>query len=339
MNEYDQLVWTTRTGFAISGQRSEYRDMSLMISSWLGNSGLVSRLTRFPEQPYIGTGKKTVGPLPHETSQVFSAWKTMCFPEISISGPGDVISRSQIQEVESVLEDDIIGVNVSHYISYYSGSFLLPPYSAFLQSQLNSGTMERLGRYMCSLGCTKTDVVVIDPPWPSKAVDRSKTYCTISLDMLLSNLSPLRDFLAWNGLVVVWVTNNPAITDFVISRLFPSLGVVPMTQWAWVKLTESFSPVIPWSNRERKTYERILVGIKNDFHYEFDSTRIDKFLFSKVPIHSLKPSLDTFIDELVPTKHVRPKFRLELFARNVKPGYLAWGNQALLFQHFSFWKQ
>ena len=316
-----------------------------MISSWYSDAKIASRLSRFAENPYIGGGGNTHLNADRVTMQVFMAFQQAQSGKFH-RGDADQLPKLSVQRNTITETAELLrGMEAGHFnfekkrAILYRDLFVIPPSSGFLQSRLDRSTVDAIRTSLTNAGHGKTDVIVMDPPWPSKSAARRGLYSSLSVDEILENLVSLDGIIEWNGLVAVWVTNNDGIINFVLSRLFPALGLTPICQWAWVKVTSQFEPVIPFSNPARKCYERVLVGIKNDFEYHFDVNRIDRFLFTEVclDLHSLKPSLDMFLDELLVSKPLRP-IRVELFARNVKPGYLAWGDQALLLQHPTFYQ-
>lgn len=103
------------------------------------------------------------------------------------------------------------------------------------------------------------DLIVADPPWDNKSVHRSKVYPTMRHNRLLQlpvgTLFRLSGWLAdfsdtignllnpREGVVAVWVTNDPKLRRFVETELFPSWGVRRCGIWFWLKLSPDFDPV------------------------------------------------------------------------------------------------
>ena len=320
------------------------RDFNAHVSAWLGSPELGSRLKCSVNAPYIGSGRSTVRTGDVVNGQLIRAFELFrSIPHDSsvspVTHPGETI-RSVLSQVVASLQPDVTSSNHSSLpVSF--GDYQIPPRSAFIQANLSPATLADIASALSRMKSPKTDVVVLDPPWTSKSVTRRHMYDTLTLDDIALGLSGMDSILLPNAVVAVWVTNDPKISNFVLSALFPQWGVSPICQWAWVKVTSpetGSQPVIPLSNSARKCYERVLVGIRTDTKYAFDPNRIHRFLFSQpcVDMHSLKPSLDSLIDELLPTKLVKP-LRVEMFARNVKAGYLCWGDQVLLGQHTDLW--
>ena len=244
--------------------------------------------------------------------------------------------RIAVNNVMQLLVEKDHMVNASPRAVDY-GDFIIPGSSGFYQSTLEGSTSDHLRCILSDLGTDTTDAIVIDPPWTSKSASRRCMYKTLSLTEIGSGLYPFRNLLQRNGIVAIWVTNDPKICQFVLSDFFNSWGVSPIAQWVWVKLTSSNEPVIPFSNTARKTYERVLVGVKSELKYDFSLKKIDRFIFSEpCALHSFKPPLDFYIDELLPHKKHRPA-RVELFARILRKDYVSWGDQVLLCNHKSLY--
>ncbi|KAI9494899.1 MT-A70-domain-containing protein [Zychaea mexicana] len=220
-----------------------------------------------------------------------------------------------------------------------NNSYLVPPQSAFLMSDLTTG-MEDLVSYVQQAG--KRDLIVMDPPWPNKSVRRSSKYETQDIYDLFQ--IPVPELLAPHGMVAVWVTNKPKFRRFVIEKLFKSWGLQEVGIWYWLKVTVQGEPVIPLDSPHRKPYEQLILGIR-----QTDSTTSTtapaqpsiplpprQHAIVSVPCrrHSRKPPLDTVLKAYLPDN---PK-SLELFARCLTPGWTSWGNECLKFQHMRFFR-
>lgn len=251
--------------------------------------------------------------------------------KISVS---DIIGRQVIQALDtsSILQVD------GHI-------FLIPARSSFLTSSFHH--FVSLGYLYFSVK-PGYDLVVIDPPWRNKSVKRKKSYHTLTENDLIK--IPLDKLCSDGALVCVWVTNNLKLIDFVKDILFPAWSVCYLATWMWVKVTTSGKPVCELLSEHKKPYEWIVIGrfeIKEckdlstettDKHQENISTcntnLPDKFMLVSVPcaLHSKKPVL---IDVLQPFLPANPHC-LELFARNLMPGWTSWGDEPLCHQHVDF---
>ena len=89
-------------------------------------------------------------------------------------------------------------------------------------------------------------VIVLDPPWLSKSVKRSKSYkqldnATMAAKLPVKRLLPSLSnkagcYQSKPSLVAVWVTNNPTFHSFVVDELFPVWGVKLCATWHWLKV-------------------------------------------------------------------------------------------------------
>ncbi|CAJ1359719.1 unnamed protein product [Effrenium voratum] len=193
---------------------------------------------------------------------------------------------------------------------------VLPAGCCWVQGDLWAGDLRRLAG-------AGFRAAVVDPPWESKS--RGLKYQSCQPQQLLQ--LPLGELLAPDALVAVWVTNDPKKQAFVRDELFKSWGVQAVACWTWVKVTNQGEPVLPFgSERPRLPFEKVLVARKPGSEPAKEEDRV----FSAVPgLHSQKPFLDAWLPE-------GPK--LELFARNLRPGWTSLGNQVLLFQKACFFE-
>lgn len=199
-----------------------------------------------------------------------------------------------------------------------AGGFLLPESSSWLQDDIFSSPDGLRSAGLVPPGGFAA--AVVDPPWQSKS--RGLRYQKCQSDELPQ--LRLGELLAPGGLCALWVTNDPKKQAFVSEKLFPQWGLREVACWIWIKVTNDGEPVLPFgADRPRLPFEKVLVArrpLEENDGVEDPSDRI----FTAVPgAHSQKP----FLDEYLPTG---PK--LEVFARNLRPGWTSWGNEVLLFQ-------
>ncbi|XP_072307103.1 N(6)-adenine-specific methyltransferase METTL4 [Eucyclogobius newberryi] len=209
--------------------------------------------------------------------------------------------------------------------------YVIPAKSAFLLSDFTR--VQPLVNYGL-----KFDLVVIDPPWENKSVKRSRRYSALPSSQLKKLPIPL--LASSNCLVVTWVTNRPSHLRFVRDDLYPHWGVEVVAEWLWVKVTTSGQFVFPLDSEHKKPYEVLVLGrfsstVNGTEGCWSESVSIeDHRLIVSVPstLHSQKPPLS---EALKP--YIRPNAKcLELFARNLLPGWTSWGNEVLKFQHASY---
>ncbi|XP_041669767.1 N(6)-adenine-specific methyltransferase METTL4 [Cheilinus undulatus] len=210
--------------------------------------------------------------------------------------------------------------------------YVIPPRTAFLLSDFT-----RI-RPLIHYG-NKFDLIVIDPPWENKSVKRSRRYSSLPSTQLKRLPVPL--LASPNCLVVTWVTNRPSHLRFVRDELYPHWGVEVKAEWFWVKVTTSGQFVFPLDSHHKKPYEVLVLGRypspgdKCTSSSETSAVPVeDQRLIVSVPsaLHSQKPSLSEVLKPYIGSEAKC----LELFARNLQPGWTSWGNEVLKFQHRSY---
>ncbi|XP_049756979.1 N(6)-adenine-specific methyltransferase METTL4 isoform X1 [Elephas maximus indicus] len=238
----------------------------------------------------------------------------------------------------SVTEQDLFSRVVENNSSFtkmitlMGQKYLLPPKSSFLLSDISC--MQPL------LNCRKKyDVIVIDPPWQNKSVKRSNRYSYLS-PMQIKQI-PVPQMAAPDCLVITWVTNRQKHLRFVKEELYPAWSVEMVAEWHWVKITKSGEFVFPLDSLHKKPYEGLLLGRVREKTAlplrNADETALpipDHKLIVSVPctLHSHKPPLAEILKD-----YIKPDGEyLELFARNLQPGWTSWGNEVLKFQHVDY---
>lgn len=206
--------------------------------------------------------------------------------------------------------------------------YVIPAHSAFLLSDFT-----RLHPLICY--GAKFDLIVIDPPWENKSVKRSCKYNFLPSSKLKQLPIPL--LASSDCVVVTWVTNRPSHLRFVRDELYPHWGVQVVAEWFWVKVTTSGEFVFPLDSEHKKPYEVMVLGrFSSTINKSEGSTPSmeDHRLIVSVPstLHSQKPCLSEVLKP-----YIKPSANcLELFARNLHPGWTSWGNEVLKFQHASY---
>ncbi|XP_063307577.1 N(6)-adenine-specific methyltransferase METTL4 [Pelobates fuscus] len=210
-------------------------------------------------------------------------------------------------------------------------TYLIPPKSSFLMS--DTTRIEPLLQYK------KYHIIVIDPPWENKSVKRSKSYNYLSAVEIKQLPVPA---LAYpDCIVIIWVTNRQKHLRFVKEELFPHWSIKTLAEWHWVKITKSGELVFPLDSDHKKPYEILVLGRlqKDDNSIPREPTcnltPIPQHkLIVSVPckLHSHKPPLSEILKEYVK----QDAECLELFARNLQPGWTCWGNEVLKFQHIDY---
>lgn len=182
------------------------------------------------------------------------------------------------------------------------------------------------------------DIVVLDPPWPSRSVRRKKknSYSTaydIEEMRNLLDLIPVAGHLKPEGIVAIWVTNKPAVMDLLKTPggLFDQWNVEFIGEWIWVKLTSKGEPIVDFKSTWRKPWERLLFAKRKGSSRKLQPQR--KVIFAVPDLHSRKPNLRTLLDDFLPKDYLG----LEVFSRNLTAGWWGWGDQTLLFQQKEHW--
>ena len=203
--------------------------------------------------------------------------------------------------------------------------FVLPRDSAWLQVDIFASPTSLQSKDLVS--ANSFAAVVMDPPWESKS--RGVRYKTCQLDQLLT--LPVGELLAPGGLCALWVTNDPKKQAFVLEKLFPEWGLQPCACWTWIKVTNEGEPVLPFgAQRPRLPYEKVLVARKPTDAEARSEDPKDRIFMAVPGAHSQKP----FLDEFLP-----PGPKLEVFARNLRPGWVSWGDEVLLFQDAALYRE
>jgi N6-adenosine-specific RNA methylase IME4 len=169
------------------------------------------------------------------------------------------------------------------------------------------------GKYRC---------IVIDPPWPMKKIARDERPTQVSIDYPTMTLDEIRDLpipdLADDvGChVYLWTTHKHLPNAL---SLFESWSVNYQCVMTWVK-NVGFTP-FSWMY----STEHVLFGRVGSLGVERKGLRLD--FAAKVREHSRKP--DEFYDLVV---QATPAPRLEMFARQERDGFTAWGSETDWFQ-------
>ncbi|KAL9542898.1 hypothetical protein MBANPS3_008371 [Mucor bainieri] len=233
-----------------------------------------------------------------------------------------------------------------------SATYLIPPESSFLMGSMQN-SLDQLGAHIGKLG--GADLIVMDPPWPNKSVQRSSHYETQDIYDLYS--IPMQSMISdKDAIVAIWVTNKPKFRNFIINKLFPSWKLECVSEWLWLKMTTQGECIFPIDSEHKKPYEQLIIG--RPIASNNTGNRIsmpESHIITSVPStrHSRKPPLHGMLfsrfrqmsriliclwtDAL--NVYLSNKTNLvcvEMFSRCLYPGWISWGNECLKFQHLSF---
>ena len=188
-------------------------------------------------------------------------------------------------------------------------SYIIPPKSSFLLSDIFH--VNSLVKFAPS---SKFSFVVMDPPWSNKSVKRSRHYNMLSSQTFSSDSSnftkqrsyedvgymfdqiDLVNLLHEDGLVAVWVTNNPSHITHVLTVLFPRWELDLFTVCFWLKLTNEGVPIVPFNSPHKKPYELLFLAKKGTSSKSFSAEDIDDVI--SFPFDQLTSVQASSFDEL-----------------------------------------
>lgn len=211
------------------------------------------------------------------------------------------------------------------------GDFIVPPGSTFILGTLQQELPAFLALSHVSVIPKTFDLILMDPPWSNRSVRNASAYRTSEgqvEDPFQQAVHVMKDRLAPQGLVAIWITNKASIRSHVLHTL-QALGLFLLEEWVWIKITARGLPVSQLDGVWRRPYEMLLLFRKGQSLK--DSQR--RVLAAVPDLHSRKPCLKFLLEDLLPTKYNA----MELFARSLTAGWWSWGDEVLKFQHESQW--
>lgn len=169
------------------------------------------------------------------------------------------------------------------------------------------------------------DVIVADPPWAfelySEAGERKSAaahYALIGLEKIKS--LPVGQLARGDCLLLLWTCGWAMATGQAID-VCRAWGFVPITEMIWRKTTRNEKVRVGTGYRVRTMHEPILLCIAgNPMHKPFPS-----LINGLAREHSRKP--DEFYRAVVKATP-RAMRRADLFSRETREGFEAWGNEA-----------
>lgn len=257
-------------------------------------------------------------------------------PEITESSILDVKDLENAVDAASLVNRPCTNPSTSARLietNHPARTFIVPPSSTFLQSDLTSPCFTE---FIASV--PPLDLVLLDPPWPNRSAARKGEYDLMSrweasAESLSSAFSSLKDRLSERGVVGVWVTNRPAHRKAAV-EFVESLGLNVFAEWVWGKVTPDGSWTVPLNTgigNGRRPYEVMLLARRSSVK----SVDYQRQVVFAVPTqeHSRKPH---GWNELV-AEAFGAVTKLELFARELKAAWWSWGNEPLKFQDLAWW--
>ncbi|KAI4388421.1 hypothetical protein MLD38_000747 [Melastoma candidum] len=181
-------------------------------------------------------------------------------------------------------------------------------------------------------------LIVIDPPWENASAHQKLRYPTLPNRYFLS--LPINELAHREGAIVaLWLTNREKFHRFVEKELFPSWGVKHIATLYWLKVKPDGSLLCNLDLSHHRPYEYLLLG-----HYDNEGkdleylsqlgNKLDKTVIMSVPgDYSRKPPVEDLLCQYIPCKEPRC---IELFAREMRHGWISWGNEPLHFQQSKY---
>ncbi|MCK5605673.1 adenine methyltransferase [Candidatus Pacearchaeota archaeon] len=170
----------------------------------------------------------------------------------------------------------------------------------------------------------KYEVILADPPWnfktwSSKGEGRAPTYPTMNLPAIAA--MPIKELAADNCALFLWTLSW--LPPRYVGDLIEAWGFKYSSRaFVWMKITKDGAPRMMKGYQTRKVCEDVLLAIKGKMPVE-PGARPLELVMAEVGKHSAKPSgVQDKIERMYPNAK-----RLELFARNNRPGWDAFGNE------------
>lgn len=191
----------------------------------------------------------------------------------------------------------------------------------------------------------KFSTILADPPWPYhspkavignggkgkkgaekiKQVDLGNHYPTMSIKDIKA--LPVVNHINNNAHLYLWTTNSFMVEAHEVARAW---GFVPKTILTWIKVKKdnTNSASMKTGYWYRSASEHIIFGVKGKLRLS-GPAQPTAYMLPRLP-HSVKP--DFFYDLI---ENQSPQDYLELFARNIRKGWKAWGNEIVNSFEFS----
>ncbi|KAK7383061.1 hypothetical protein VNO78_28727 [Psophocarpus tetragonolobus] len=211
-----------------------------------------------------------------------------------------------------------------------SNHYIIPRESCFYMSDL--GQIRNLIPAHADFGF---NLIMVDPPWENASAHQKSRYATLPNRYFLS--LPIKQLTHTEGaLVGLWVTNREKLRGFVERELFPAWGVSYAAIFYWLKVKENGSLICDLDLFHHRPYECLILGYSpgkvnnTDNQSELKRVKNDRVIMSIPGDYSRKLPIADLLLEYVPG--LKPPRCIELFAREIMAGWVAWGNEPLYFQ-------
>ncbi|KAI3439648.1 uncharacterized protein J3R85_004481 [Psidium guajava] len=264
---------------------------------------------------------------------------TLNFFQKNLTGDeGPLIIHSKEQKVLPIFDNLVQNETKDDLEAEFLGSqYVIPRESCFYMSDL-----QQIHKMIPVEGDARFHLIVIDPPWENGSAQQKLRYPTLPNKYMLS--LPVQQLAHREGaLVALWVTNREKLRNFVEKELFPAWGVKFLATFYWLKVKSDGSLICDLDLFHHRPYECILLGFcdKEDMDRR-DLSRLsniqDKRVLISVPgEYSRKPPIEELVLEYIPG--TKPARCVELFARDMRAGWLSWGNEPLHFQELRYFQK
>ncbi len=167
------------------------------------------------------------------------------------------------------------------------------------------------------------ETIYVDPPWPfgdrvsSHTRGAAAHYSCLSVKQIVD--LDVEALASNNSLLWMWV---PRLFRRWGEEVIESWGFCPKTEWVWVKTTIDGARVRAGMGRyNRMAHEYLMLGTRGAAK-PLNGAREPSVIHATRQAHSKKPEV---FYELIERNSLLP--RIELFARNKRAGWNAWGNE------------
>lgn len=168
------------------------------------------------------------------------------------------------------------------------------------------------------------DVILADPPWAFSGNSEAKPgrnvrrhYPTMTLPQICA--LPVSMLAQRDALLLMWIT---APLSHRTAEVCGAWGFRPVSQVVWVKHR------IGLGHWARARHELLVIATRGDFPCPVPALFPDSVIEAPAREHSRKPDV---VHALVDTRLPQAR-KVELFARQRRPGWVAWGNDVDRFE-------
>ena len=164
--------------------------------------------------------------------------------------------------------------------------------------------------------------IYLDPPWPFldriSPTSRGASHYYPSLSIKEIKDLPILSISQEDCLIWMWI---PRLFRRYGEEIIEAWGFIPRTEWVWVKTTSDGKIRGGMGHYNRMAHEYLMLGTRGKGK-PLNSRREVSVILAPRRKHSEKPQV--FYD-LIERNSLPP--RIELFARNRREGWDAWGNE------------